>query len=799
MWQDLRFGIRMLSKSPGFTALALVTLALGIGANTTIFSVVNSVLLRPLPYEKPDRMVQVADLYPATGGVITSSFPKFTFLREHVRSLSAFAAVSFGRFQIAGPTTASPDEVQGVRVPGDFFRVMGAKPALGRTFLDEEDRPGGNAVAVISNALWQNRFGSDPAVIGKTFAVDGSATTIVGVMPAGFNFPDGIEIWMPGVFQHQVVTQVQIQRGASYLLYYARLADGIEVPSAQAEITALSGQYDESHKGFGDVGRQMSVIPLRESLVSDIRQTLLVLLGAVAFVLLIAAANVANLLLARAIARQKEVAIRASLGASRSRLLLQFLTESILLAVIGAGLGLLLSLWSMRLITHIGPQILPRVEEIHLDVTVLLFTVAVAMLTGIVFGLGPAMHSSRVDLNDALKTSGRGLSGGGRLRGIMIVSEVALAMVLLTGAGLLIRSFLRLENVNPGFQPQNLLTMRIGLPSARYPERTQQSIFYDRALERIAAIPGVRDAAVANALPVNRAIGYFFNIEGRPVLDATKAPTFWLHSISPSYFQTLRIPIIRGRTFTAADTPATQQVAIINETMARRFWPKEDPIGRHVTYARESITVEIVGIAADVKVGGLGDNNPNNELYVSYRQRPFLTMWLITRGPASIASAARREIQGIDADQPVASVRTMDEVLADSVSQPRLRTTLIGAFAILALILAVIGIAGVVAWSVSQRTNEIGIRMALGARPGSILTMIVRQSFTLIGAGQLIGLVGALALTRVLANFLFGISPEDPMTFVSVALLLAFVAVMACALAARRALRIDPVKALRRE
>jgi len=799
MWQDLHFGIRMLLKSPGFTALALVTLSLGIGANTTIFSVVNSVLLRPLPYEKPDRIVQVTDLYPATGGWITSSFPKFTFLHERVRSLSGIAAVSFGRFQIAGPTTASPAEVQGVRVPVDFFRVMGAKPALGRAFLAEEDRPGGNAVAVISNALWQNRFGSDPAAVGQTVTVDGSATSIVGIMPAGFNFPDGIEIWMPGVFQHQVVTQVQIQRGGSYLVYYGRLADGVDIRKAQAEISALSGQYDESHAGFGDVGRQMTVIPLRDALVSDIRQTLLVLLGAVAFVLLIASANVANLLLARAIARQKEIAIRASLGASRSRLLVQFLTESVLLAGIGAAFGLLLSLWSMRLITHIGPQILPRVEEIHVDMTVLLFTVAVAMLTGIIFGLGPAMHSSRVDLNDALKTSGRGLSGGGRLRGVMIISEVALAMILLTGAGLLMRSFLRLENVNPGFNPRSLLTMRIGLAGARYPDRTQQSIFYDRALERIAAIPGVRDAAIANALPVNFAIGYFFNIEGRPALDPTKAPTFWLHSISPSYFQTLGIPIIRGRTFTATDTPATQQVAIINETMARRFWPKEDPIGRHIIYARESITVEIVGIAGDVKVGGLGDKNPNNELYVSYRQRPFLTMWLITRGPASIASAARREIQGIDVDQPVASVRTMDEVLADSVSQPRLRTALIGAFAALALILAVIGIAGVVAWSVSQRTNEIGIRMALGARPGNILTMIVGQSFTLIGAGQLIGLVGALALTRVLASFLFGISPEDPVTFVSVALLLAFVALTACAVAARRALRIDPVTALRRE
>jgi putative ABC transport system permease protein len=789
----------MLLKSPGFAALALVTLALGIGANTTIFSVVNSVLLRPLPYENPNRIVQVSDLYPATGGFITSSFPKFTFLREHARSFSAFAAVTFGRFQISGPVPSAPAEVQGVRVPADFLRVFGAKPALGRNFLEAEDRPGGPSVAIIGNALWQNRFGSDPAAIGKTFTVDGSATTIVGIMPAGFNFPDGIEIWMPGIFQHQVVTQAQIQRGASYLQFYGRLAEGVDIRGAQAEISALSGQYDESHAGFGDVGRQMSVIPLRESLVSDIRRTLLVLLGAVAFVLLIASANVANLLLARAIARQKEVAIRASLGASRSRLLVQFLTESVLLASIGAGLGLLLSFWSMRLITHIGPQILPRVDEIHVDFTVLLFTVAIAVLTGIIFGLGPAMHSLRVDLNDALKASGRGLSGGGRLRGIMIVSEVALAMILLTGAGLLMRSFLRLENVDPGFQPRDLLTMRIGLAGARYPQRTQQAAFYDRVLERAAVIPGVRDAAVANALPINRAIGYFFNIEGRPALEPTKAPTFWLHSISPSYFQTVGIPIVRGRAFTAADTAATHQVAIINETMAHRFWPKEDPIGRHVTYAREAFTVEIVGIAGDVKVGGLGDNNPYNELYVPYRQRPFLTMWLITRGPASVASAARREILAIDADQPVAAVRTMSEVIADSVSQPRLRTTLIGAFAALALILALIGIAGVVAWSVSQRTNEIGVRMALGARPSNILAMIVRQAFTMIGAGQLIGFVGAFALTRVLTTFLFGISPEDPLTFVAVALLLGAVALAACAVAARRALRIDPVTALRRE
>ncbi|HYL77744.1 MAG TPA: ABC transporter permease [Bryobacteraceae bacterium] len=798
MWQDLRFGIRMLLKSPGFTALALATLALGIGANTTIFSVVNSVLLRPLPYEKPDRMVQISDVL--TGGFITSSLPKYNFLHDHVRSLSAFAALSFGQFQIAGPSPAAPAEVGGVRVSADFFRVFGAKPSAGRTFLEEETQPGGNPVAVISNVLWQNRFASDPAAIGKTISIDGAPTTIVGIMPPGFEYPPGTEIWVPRFFEHPVITPVQIQRGASYLLYYGRLADGTDIGGAQSEISTLSRQYDESHKGFGDTERQMTVIQLRECLVGgDVRRTLLVLLGAVAFVLLIASANVANLLLARAIARQKEVAIRASLGAGRPRLLLQFLTESVLLAGMGAGIGLLLSLWSVRLIAGIGPQILPRADEIHVNATVLLFTMAVAILTGIIFGIGPAMHSSRVDLNDALKASGRSVASGGRLREVMIVSEVALAMILLTGAGLLMRSFLRLEGVDPGFKPQDLLTMRIGLAGARYPQRAQQVAFYDRLLERAAAIPGVRHAALAHGLPINRAIGYFFNIEGRAVLEATKAPTFWLHSISPSYFQTLGIPIHRGRAFTAADTAASQPVAIINETMARRFWPQEDPIGRHVIYARESIAVEILAIAADVKIGGLGDNGPNNELYVPYRQRPFLTMSLITRGPASIASAARREILAIDADQPVAAVRTMDDVIADSVSQPRLRTILIGAFAALALILAAIGIAGVVAWSVSQRTNEIGIRMALGARPSHILVMIVRQAFTMIGAGQLIGLAGAIALTRVLASFLFGISPEDPVTFVGVLLLLGLVALTACVVAARRALRIDPVTALRRE
>ncbi len=800
MLRDLRFGLRMHLKWPGFTALALLTLALGIGANTTMFSVVNSVLLRPLPYENPDRIVQIVDIFPATGGPITSSLPKFTFLSAHARGFQAIAAESGGRFQISGPVPAAPAEVSGSRVSAEFFRVFGVKPIAGRTFLDEEAQPGGKAVAILSNALWQSRFAGDPNVIGKTITVDGSAAAIIGIMPAGFDYPAEAEIWTPRVFEHPVITQVQMQRGASFLQFYGRLADGVDRRSAETEIAALSSQYDQSHQGFGDTGRAMQVIPLRESLVGDIRRTLLVLLGAVAFVLLIASANVANLLLARAIAREKEVAIRASLGASRSRLLVQFLTESILLATLGAALGVLFSLWSMRVIRGIGSDILPRSAEIHIDTTVLLFTVAVAVLTGIIFGLGPAMHAARADLNDALKSTSRSLSGGGRLRGVMIASEVALAMILLTGASLLMRSFMRLENVPPGFQPRNLLTMRIGLPGARYALPVQRSAFYDRLLERVASIPSVQNAALTNALPVNgRAIAYFFNIEGRPALESTKAPTAWLQSISPGYFETLGIPILAGRAITAADTASSPMVAMINETMARRFWPGEDPIGKHLIYARESIRVEIVGVAADVKIGGLGDTGPNNEMYVPYRQRAFLTMWLVTRSPANVASAVRHEILAIDPEQPVASVRSMNEVISQSVSEPRLRTALIGSFAALALILTVIGIAGAVAWSVSQRTNEIAIRMALGARPGNVVAMIVRQAFVMIGAGLLTGLAGALALTRVLSSFLFGTRPEDPATFAGVLILLTLVALGACLTAARRALRIDPVSAMRAE
>jgi putative ABC transport system permease protein len=800
MLHDLRYGWRMLWKSPGFTALALVTLALGIGANTSMFSVVNAVLLRPLPYEKPERIVQIADVIPAANAIITSSLPRFTFYQENVRSFQSLAAQSVGRFQISNRPPSTPVEVLGSRVSADFFRVFGVKPLAGRTFLSGEDRPGAKPVVVLSHALWQSRFGSDPGLIGQSITIDGAAATIVGVMPAGFDYPGDVEIWTPRFFEHSVVTQVQIQRGASYLYFFGRLADGVDQRQAETEISLLNRQYDNTHKGFGDTARDIRITPLRETLVSDIRRTLLVLLGAVAFVLLIASANVANLLLARAIARQKEVAIRASLGASRSRLLVQFLTESVLLAAFGGALGVLLAIASVHFIRKIGSDILARAAEIHIDTTVLLFTVGVALFTGVIFGLGPALHASRADLNEALKLSSRSFSGGVRFRGLMIVSEVALATILLTGAGLLMRSFLRLENVAPGFRPQNLLTMRIGLPGARYPQAIQRSAFFDKILERVGVIPGVESAALSNVLPVNgRAIAYFFNVEGRPLLESTKAPTAWLQSISPNYFETLGIPIVAGRAFSRADTPDSPLVAIISRAMVRSYWPNQNPIGQHMIYARESIRVEIVGVAGDVKLGGLGQASFDSEFYVPYSQRPFLTMFLVTRGPTNVAASVRREILAIDPEQPVANVRTMNEVIAQSVSQPRLRTALIGSFAALALVLTMIGIAGVVAWSVSRRTSEIAIRMALGARAANVLGLIVRQAFVMLGSGLVLGLAGALALTRVLSGFLFGIAPEDPATFVTVLLLLAVVALGVCFVSARRALRIDPVTAMRSE
>jgi len=801
---DARYALRTLAASPGFTAVAVATLALGIGANTVIFSAVDAVLLRPLPYQDSEGIVQLIET--VNSNVMAqrpSSVPKFDFLRARVHSLQPLAAMGFAGFQMTS-RGSDPAQIAGARVSRDFFDVFRVAPLLGRTFLPEEDRPGGPSVAVISYSLWQNRFGGDRGIVGRSIGLNGESATIVGVMPAAFAFPDSAQIWTPKVFENPALTRVQIDHGAGLLLFYGRLANGVTASQAATELAGLSAQYDASHAGFGDTGHAFRVRTLRETTVANIRTTLLVLWGAVGFVLLMASANIANLLLSRALARRKEVAVRVSLGATHGRLLVQFLTESVILSLIGGALGALLATWGTGWISHLDSGVLPRAGEVHVDVRALLFTAAVAIATGILFGLGPALHGMRFDLNRTLKESARTVSGGGRLRTAVVTGEVALAVVLLSGAGLLMRSFSNLEHFDPGFRPRHLLSVTLPLAPARYPKAFAQSAFFDQVIRRIAVLPGVERASLNSTPPIRGGygIGYIYSIQGRPAEEQAKLPITFLRNIDPDYFETMGIPLIHGRAFTEADAAGAPLVAIVNRTMAARQWPNEDPIGRHVVYSREQVVVEVVGVAADVKFTSLGDTAAYEEMYVPYRQRPALSMSLLVRSagdPSSLAAAIRREVARIDPDQPVSNVETMEEALADSIARPRLEAALMEAFAGLALLLAALGIFGVVAWSVSQRTHEIGIRMALGARPETVLKMILGQAFRTIGAGQVLGLAGALALTRLLGSALFGVSAHDPATFAAVLLVLTATALAAGATAARRAIRVDPVVALRNE
>lgn len=805
---DLRYSLRMLLRAPGFAALAILTLALGTGATTAIFSIVNAVLLRPLPYNQPDRIVQISAMRGPGGPTGTPlSYPKFSLLAGNTRAFDGVAAVSYARFHFGDDARHElPIEVSGVRVSRDFFRVLGVTPLLGRTFSDQENREGGDLVAILSYALWQSRFAGDPHVIGRSVAIDGGSTTVVGVMGPDFHFPSSSDLWVPRVFESTLLTRLQIENGGGFLFATGRLAPGVGARQATAELQTFDHQYDQNHPGFTDAGSISQIEPLRDQLVGNVRATLWILLGAVALVLLIAAANVANLLLARVLGRQKEIAIRAALGAGKARLVRQFLTESLLLAAVGAGVGLAIAFSIVPLVAKLGPDVLPRSEEVHISGAVLAFTTALAVLTGILFGLAPALQASGMDLNEALKSSGRGMSGGlrgVRLRSLLMVSEVTLAAVLLTGAGLLIRSFLQLGAVDPGFRKDHRLTMRIGLPSLRYPESAQRSRFYDQLLERVASLPGVHDAAVNSALPLAGAgIFYFFNIEGHPSLGPGRDPTTRLESINPGYFETMGIPLLNGRAFSNADRAETPTIAVINQAFARHYWPNDNPIGRHLTYSREHITCEIVGVVGDTKYAGLDAQGPAEQMYVPYRQRAWLAMWLVARAAgdaASLTSAIRHEVLAIDPDQPVSEIRTMEDVVSDSVARPRLRTAIMGSFATLAMILAMIGIFGVMAWSVSERTNEIGIRMALGAEPGQVRWMIVRQGLATIAIGQLLGLLGALLLSRALSSMLFGVSAEDPVALLGVNLLLGAAALLACWLAARRATSVDPLIALARQ
>jgi putative ABC transport system permease protein len=823
--QDFGFAVRGLRRSLGFTTVAVITLALGIGANTAIFSVVNALLLRPLPFEDPDRLVLIwGDKQLEDWPELPLSLPNFTDVRDQSQSFESLAAWVSGTFNLSGG--AEPEQVQYGIVTANLFSTLGVGPLLGRAFLPAEDQPGCAPVIVVSHSLWQRRFGADPDLVGKALTLDGQSYEVVGVMPSNFrfvSFPKETEIWVP--FGLDPFKQRKYARGANALGAVGRLEPGATLAQAQAEVDTIAARLAQQHPSF-NAGWGLRLVPLHEQVVKGLRVALQVLLAAVAFVLLIACANVANLLLTRGRAREREIAIRAALGASRGRLIQLLLIESLVLAVFGGALGLLVAFWGIDFLAFITAEtrslfipfsVLPG--DIRVDRLTLGFTLGLSLLTGVVFGLVPAFQSSRPDLNTSLKEGGVRLGGirHNRARNLLVVSEVALCLTLMVGAGLMVKSFMRIQSVDPGFQPENVLAIDVDLPKSKYPENRQVAAFYEQLLEHIGVLPGVQAAGAVEFLPlsgVDSSTGLF--IEGRPAPAPGEDVKAHFRSVSPDYFPAMGIAVLVGRKFTQHDGPDATRVAVVNETMARRFWPGEDPIGKHVALDLEAMKFfpdrapeldvaagmrEIVGVVADVKHSNL-TQEPVPEMYVPYLQRPERTMTLVLRtasDPLSLVGAVQSEVTALDKDQPISNVTTLSDLLSDSVAQPRFSVLLLAAFALLALLLSAVGIYGVTAYSVTQRTHEIGVRMALGAQPGDVLRLIVKEGAVLAAAGTLIGLVSALALNRFVASLLFGVSPRDPATFIAVASLLAVVTIAACYLPARRATKVDPMVALRHE
>jgi len=806
--RNLRYAARMLSKSPGFAVVAIVTLALGIGANTAIFSVANALLLRPLPYAHPERLVLVyAAKAQAPGAIQPFSFPRATFIGEKSRALSGFAAFTNENFNLTG--RGDPEQMSAARVSWNFFDVLGVRPAIGRTFLPEEDQPGAKAVCLISHAVWTRSFGARADIAGQNITLDATPYTIIGVLPRGFQFEPlgtGVDLWAPRLFDLNIVTPAAIHAGVGFLSAVARLAPGVSAGQADAEMDILNGQYRRENPRMPDADPSVTIRArdLQQQTVSNVRTAVLILCGAVGLLLLIACANVAALLLSRALARRKEIAIRAALGASRAALVGQLLAESVLLALAGGALGLALSAWGTHALTRLGQGNLPRVEEIGIDWRVMAFTACLSLVTGLLFGLLPAMQLSRQDLNPVLRAEGRGSAGSrrrSRTRGGLVVGQVALSMVLLVGAGLLIRSFVRLRNVRAGFDAHSVLTMSISLPPARYPKGPQMAAFYDQVVKRVAAMPGVRSAAVCSALPVRPVRFSPVLVEGQPEVPLAARPILAIQMVSPAYFRTLRVALRQGREFTEGDNAEAPLVAVVNETLARRFWPHDNPIGKHLLLGRMVKPAEVVGVAADVNNLSLAAA-PEAEVYLSFPQRPWASMNLILRtagDPHNWAATARAAVTAVDPDQPVTALNPMEEVLDTSTAQQRFSVFLLGIFSMTALVLAAVGLYGVIAYSVAERTQEMGIRMALGAATGDILRMIVRQGLALALAGLVIGTLAALALTRLMSGMLFQVGAADPVSFAASALLFAAIAALATYLPARRATRVDPTEALRYE
>ena len=804
--QDLRFGVRMLVKNPGFTWIAVLTLALGIGANTAIFSVVNTVLLRPLPYKDAEQLVAVWEVQTKANQSLFSP-AEFLDYQTQNQSFTEMAAYRFMPFTLTGE--GEPEQIDGLIVSANFFSLLGVPAERGRIFQTDDGRAGATRVAVISHDFWQQRFGGDPNAIGKALTVNGEPVTLVGVMPRGFqdtSQSNERQIWLN---PHNVVpdwapnspVDVLSIRNTGFLRVIARLKPNVSLQQAQTDVDAIAARLQQQYPR--PAGHGARVVSLHEQTVGNVRPTLLILLGAVSLVLLIACANVTSLMLSRATERYKEMAIRSALGASRWRIVRQLLLESLLLALLGGVGGLLFGYWSLQLIVAWGMSEIPRLSEMGLDYRVFIFTLAVSVLTGLVFGLAPTLGAAKPDLTSALKEGSRSATAGrNRLRQMLVIAEVALALVVLIGAGLLLSSFSRLLAVKPGFNPQHLLTMRILLNNQRYSKSTDKKRFVSELNAQLETIPGVESVGIGDDLPIaGTDSSTTLKVQDQPATSTDALVSVGLHVINPHYFDALGTQLLKGRFFTEHDAADAPSVFIINETLARRVWPNEDPLGKRVRYNSADPWGEVVGVVEDVKFDGLHlASTPH--LFEPYQQNAWSFLVVTIRSPFdqnTLLAAVQREVKKLDPNLPVSNVRMMEDVVAQSLATRRFVLLLFGLFAGLALLLATVGIYGVLTASVSQRTRELGIRMALGATARDVGRLIVGQGLKLVLSGIVIGVVSALALQRVIGKLLFGISPTDPLTFTVIAFLLIGVALLACWIPARRATKVDPLTALRSE
>jgi len=810
IWQDLKYAARMLWKSPGFTLVAVLAIALGIAANTTIFGAINALLLKPYAFRETERIVSLFETMPQIGIRFGSVAPaNFLDIREESKSFESLAASSGWSADLTDGDR--PERIAGAAVTAGFFDVLGVQMRMGRRFTPEEEQPGRDPVVVISDGLWRRRFNADPNIVGRVVRINDRNTSIVGVASPEATYPRGeVEMWRPFIFDDEDVRE----RESHYLRAVGRLKPGATIESAEAELTniagRLAGEYPETNGGRG-----LKATSFIESETRGAHTHLMIMLGAVLFVLLLACANVANLLLLRAAGRSREIAVRTALGASRWRVVRQLLTESVLLAAVGGGFGLLLSVWGIEALRAGMPanfaRLVPGWSNLGIDWTVFGFTLLLSLLTGLLFGLIPSLQASKRNLNESLKEGGRsgGAQGRGRnrTRNLLVVSEIALSLVLLVGAGLMMRSFVVMMNANPGFSSEGVLTFDVALPRARYAEEIDRANFFRRLVERLEAVPGVTGAAAVNSIPLgfdSSDVGFWR--EGQPPLEQGKAPLAQFGVVTPNYFSTMQIPLLQGRVFGERDTKEAPPVLLVNRKLAQKYFPGEDPVGRRLHLGDEKV-YEIVGVVGDVLHEPFSDRldeglEPELAVYLPHMQNSWNQMIVVMRAatdPASFTSAAARELQAIDKDQPMHNVRTMTQVFNESLAPQRLASFMFLAFAVVALVLAALGIYAVVAYSVAQRTHEIGVRMALGAQRGDIFRLVVGQGMKLIVVGILAGLIAAFAVTRLMASILVGVSPTDFITFGGISLLLSLIALFACYVPARRATKVDPMIALRYE